>query len=56
MSDGQKLLEKITSSSLFEVLDSDGNKVSPCIIVWSSGAEEQLDAMIQEILSEKLPT
>lgn len=54
MNAGQELLDKLTSASLFQVLDENGEVVSPCIIVWSSGAAEQIDAMIQEIL-EKLP-
>jgi len=49
MSDGQKLLELITSNNLFSIECTNCGKHDGFIIVWSLGAEEQLDAMINEI-------
>ena len=50
MSKGQKLLELITSSKLFRI-EREGEHH---IIVWSSGAAEQLDAFVAEITKPSL--
>lgn len=47
MSIGQRMLEKLTSTSLFRIERVGENH----IIVWSSGAEEQLEAMVNEVLN-----
>lgn len=54
MSRGQKLLEMLTKCNLYEVLDANGKPINdPLIFVWSSGAEEQLDAMVTQIIEEE---
>ena len=49
MSDGQKLLELIVSNNLFAIECTNCGKHDGFVVVWSSGAEEQLDAMIKDI-------
>jgi hypothetical protein len=46
MSIGQRMLEKLTSTSLFRIERVGENH----IIVWSSGSEEQLEAMVNEAM------
>jgi hypothetical protein len=48
--DGEKLLEKMTNSSLFspQCVESESHSI---VTVWSSGAAEQLEALVMECLT-----
>ncbi len=49
MSNGQKLLEAITNCTLFMVECQECGTTDGHLIVWSSGAAEQLDGILEEI-------
>jgi len=51
MNPGQELMEKIISGGLFKA-SCPASPGSPCLVVWSSGAAEQLDAMLVNFAAE----
>lgn len=56
MSENKTAFDRIRDAlnGLVEIHDCDGPLKQPLIWVWSSGAEEQLDALVEEIVRERL--
>lgn len=54
MSIGQKIIEEIGKGGMFSTHDIGGPVECPLIYVWSSGAAEQLDALVEEYSRAKV--
>lgn len=48
MSVGHDIIQAIARGGMFGVHDGDGPVDHPVVIVWSSGAAEQLEAVVQQ--------